>query len=353
MWHRVLNLSRSLLPVVLIVVPIIGLVILIAWLTNQDTPIANDLAATKFAAQLDSDTSGLLGKPLPGIWYDTNELDNRKYTVQYTEYAILEWHPELRQPHDILLVHIGTLLYRRVYPDTIPIQTPNFSQNSLIFRETGKRIGGQFLEYWHNHGEKALLGLPITDEFEERSSQDGVKYLTQYFERAVLQLRPQNPYPNNVQRLQIGRSLYISRHGSPLDQLRDNPEVALRGFFLSNPLAKSFGIPLLLLFIVYLLDLLASEGKTIRPSPDLAPQVSLNLLIGALALDFTTLLEYEWRASSVGMIMLIHVFLLACALLSIKQYKNTSLERRGVRVTWGVFAVILGFMGMVLSLLIT
>src|SRR5688500_3229607 len=69
---------------------------------------------------------------------------------------------------------------------------------SRTFSETGKTVRGKFLRYWETHGGLAQQGFPISDEMQEKSDIDGKTYTVQYFERAVFELHPENPPPNDV-----------------------------------------------------------------------------------------------------------------------------------------------------------
>ena len=73
-----------------------------------------------------------------------------------------------------------------------------------LFPETGKRVGGVFLDYWQSHGGLAQQGYPISDEFMERSALDGKTYTVQYFERAVFEYHPENAAPYEVLLSQLG-----------------------------------------------------------------------------------------------------------------------------------------------------
>ena len=52
------------------------------------------------------------------------------------------------------------------------------------FPETGHTLAYGFKHYWEAHGGLAVFGYPITEEFDERSEEDGRVYTVQYFERA-------------------------------------------------------------------------------------------------------------------------------------------------------------------------
>jgi hypothetical protein len=91
---------------------------------------------------------------------------------------------------------------------------PNNSPGSLLFKETGKRLGGAFLDYWNAHGGLAQQGYPITDEFSEVSALDGKTYTVQYFERAVFEYHPENNAQNRVLLAQLGTFRFNSRQGN-------------------------------------------------------------------------------------------------------------------------------------------
>jgi iron complex transport system substrate-binding protein len=78
------------------------------------------------------------------------------------------------------------------------------TQNPYKFAETGKTIGGKFRTYWESHGGLAQQGYPVSDEFTEVSALNGKPYTVQYFQRAVLELHPENQAPNDVLLSQLG-----------------------------------------------------------------------------------------------------------------------------------------------------
>src|SRR5207248_2932021 len=87
-------------------------------------------------------------------------------------------------------------------------QQPNTAQGSVLFKETGKRLGGTFLDYWNKHGGLAQQGFPISDEFSEKSDLNGKVYRVQYFERAVFEYHPENKPPYDVLLSQLGTFRY-------------------------------------------------------------------------------------------------------------------------------------------------
>jgi pimeloyl-ACP methyl ester carboxylesterase len=108
---------------------------------------------------------------------------------------------------------LGTFRYRQKYPEGAPAQNPNDNPGSQLFAETGKRVGGKFLEYWNANGGLAQQGFPISDEFTEVSDLDGKTYTVQYFERAVFEMHPENPAPYDVLLSQLGTFQYNGKYG--------------------------------------------------------------------------------------------------------------------------------------------
>src|SRR4051794_5729098 len=74
----------------------------------------------------------------------------------------------------------------------------------VSFRETGKSVCGRFLQYWQTHGGLTQQGFPISGQFREVSSLNGMPYTVQYFERAVFELHPESQPPYDVLLSQLG-----------------------------------------------------------------------------------------------------------------------------------------------------
>jgi beta propeller repeat protein len=144
------------------------------------------------------------GFPISGIMGEVNDLDGKMYAVQYFERAVFEHHPENQPPYNVLLSQLGTFQYKKKYPNGAPGQQPDNSPGSQLFPDTGKRVGGKFLEYWQTHGGLPQQGFPISDEFMEKSDLDGKTYRVQYFERAVFEYHPENQPPYDVLLSQLG-----------------------------------------------------------------------------------------------------------------------------------------------------
>lgn len=138
------------------------------------------------------------GYPISGEFREQSDIDGKSYTVQYFERAVFEMHPENIPPYDILLSLLGRIHYKQKYPTGAPGQQANTLPNSILFPQTGKRLGGEFLEYWRANGGLAQQGYPVSDELYEKSEIDGKSYRVQYFERAVFEYHPENNPPYHV-----------------------------------------------------------------------------------------------------------------------------------------------------------
>ncbi len=155
------------------------------------------------------------GYPISEEMQERSEIDGKVYRVQYFERAVFEYHPENHSPYEVLLSLLGVLEYRRKYPDPrgAPGQTPNTSPGSVLFPQTGRRLGGVFLDYWQAHGGLGQFGYPISDEFMEVSELDGRVYRVQYFERAVFEHHPEYAgTPYEVLLSQLGTYEYRCRY---------------------------------------------------------------------------------------------------------------------------------------------
>ena len=153
------------------------------------------------------------GYPISEVMGEVSALNGKPYTVQYFERAVFEYHPENQAPYDVLLSQLGTFRYKAKYPSGAPGQQPNNDAGSILFAETGKRVGGKFLDYWQKNGGLAQQGFPISDEFTEVSDLNGKSYTVQYFERAVFELHPENQAPYDVLLSQLGTFQYKQKYG--------------------------------------------------------------------------------------------------------------------------------------------
>jgi outer membrane protein assembly factor BamB len=143
---------------------------------------------------------------------EISPIDGKTYMMQYFERAVFEYHPENQPPYDVLLSLLGTLAYEQNYPTGAPAQQPNTDPDSVLFEQTGKRLGGKFLQYWQQDGGVSQQGYPISDEFTEVSETDGKPYTVQYFERAVFEYHPENSAPYDVLLSLLGTFRYKQVH---------------------------------------------------------------------------------------------------------------------------------------------
>lgn len=177
------------------------------------------------------------GYPISEVIQETNDTDGKIYSVQYFERAIFEYHPENRPPFDVLLSLLGVFLSNQKYPQGAPGAAPSNEAGSRIFAETGKRVGGRFLQYWQQNGGLAQQGFPISDEFMERSDLDGKTYRVQYFQRAVFEYHPENRPPFDVLLSQLGTFRYRAKYSATLAQLSGNGNKVAGPFSLKRGLA--------------------------------------------------------------------------------------------------------------------
>ena len=103
---------------------------------------------------------------------------------------------------------------------TLMIGVPNHAtaaEDCARFAETGQSVCGIFLAYWQSHGGLAQQGFPLSGAFNERSTIDNRYYVVQYFERAVLELHPNEPGVSSELLSQLGREALQARYpqGAP------------------------------------------------------------------------------------------------------------------------------------------
>jgi hypothetical protein len=65
------------------------------------------------------------GYPISESFEEVSEADGKTYIVQYFERAVMEYHPELKPPHQVQLTALGTLRHRALYPNGAPMAASN------------------------------------------------------------------------------------------------------------------------------------------------------------------------------------------------------------------------------------
>jgi Cellulase (glycosyl hydrolase family 5) len=120
------------------------------------------------------------------------------------------------------LIHF-TAAPNRLYNLSIPNRPPAFQPvaplpNTLFFKETGHNLKGAFRTYWERNGGLARYGFPLSEEFVEKTPQDGKTYVVQYFERARFEYHPENSAPYDVLLGHLGRTITAGRENEPAFQ---------------------------------------------------------------------------------------------------------------------------------------
>lgn len=144
--------------------------------------------------------------------------------AQWFERQRIELHPENAAPYDVLIGRVGAdlLAQEGINWFTFPQFDPSRGAQADCedFTQTGHAVCGLFLDYYKSHGlhidqsqigitpqeSLALLGLPLS-EAQQVTLNDGSTYTVQWFERARLELHPENPAPFNVLEGLLGREL--------------------------------------------------------------------------------------------------------------------------------------------------
>jgi hypothetical protein len=128
------------------------------------------------------------------------------YLVQWTERQRLEYHPEnAGTQFEVQLGLLGRELTkglegpRFTATTTSSINSVNTTgtgqsqaEQSHMFTETGHLVSGEFLSYWQQHGGLRIFGYPISNSYTDGSLQ------IQWFERARMELHPENPPETRV-----------------------------------------------------------------------------------------------------------------------------------------------------------
>ena len=118
----------------------------------------------------------------------SEEMTENGMTVQYFERARFEWHPGADPSHfDVLLGLLGNevTVGRQSEAPFVPLNATS-DANCTFYAATGHRLCFGFRAYWQTHGGLAILGYPISEEFQENG------YTVQYFQRQRLEYHPEN-----------------------------------------------------------------------------------------------------------------------------------------------------------------
>ncbi len=118
------------------------------------------------------------GYPLTPAFYEG------AYLVQYFERNRFELHPEnAGTPYEVLLGLLGS---ERLAASRLALPPETAQPGGQFFPATGYSVGGAFLQYWQTHGGLAQFGYPRSPQMPDEGR------TVQYFERARLELHPEN-----------------------------------------------------------------------------------------------------------------------------------------------------------------
>lgn len=131
----------------------------------------------------------IFGRPISGLL----EENGRKF--QWFERARLELWPEhLGTKYEVQSGRVGVEFTKnRDFP---PQEFFANRSGMQYFPETQHGLRGAFYEFWQNNGGVDILGYPISEELQEVLPEDGTYHTVQYFERARLELHPNDPNQN-------------------------------------------------------------------------------------------------------------------------------------------------------------
>ena len=101
-------------------------------------------------------------------------------------------------------MHYRVLLAAFLLALLLPVQAGAQSAQRC-FAETGFCMGGRIRQFWEQNGGLPVFGYPITPQQSEQI--EGHSVTAQWFERARLELHPQNPRPYDVQLGRLGADL--------------------------------------------------------------------------------------------------------------------------------------------------
>lgn len=145
--------------------------------------------------------------------------------VQWFERARIELHPGNAAPYNVLLGRVGAERLAQLGRDWSSQPPSQPQQGCRFFAETGRNVCEPFLAFWESHGREldgsqgvsdveslALFGLPLTEAQEEQI--DGQTYTVQWFERARLELHPENPAASRVLLGRLGAELIAGGGGA-------------------------------------------------------------------------------------------------------------------------------------------
>ena len=161
----------------------------------------------------------------------------RFFRVQFFERAILEEHPPAPEDPNAQPRVLGRLLGVQLVskrlqeapfrPVVETAATPEHAWDAVT-QHTLADSPAPFKRFFESNGGLAVLGRPLSEQFEEQNADTGRKHWVQYFERQRLEWHPENADP--AFQIQLGRlgDEYRAAHAASLDPAaftwRNGPE---------------------------------------------------------------------------------------------------------------------------------
>lgn len=147
-----------------------------------------------------------------------NEAGTRRL-VQNFQRARFEYWPENPAPYKVQLSLLGQSLRGGIDPPVIPEKIPTAGIGDYYFAETGHIVPATFMTFFRARGGLDIFGYPISEMYLE----NGI--LVQYFQRARMELHPENPPAYRVQLGLIGQD-YLRRYGVATTSQNPSPAPA-------------------------------------------------------------------------------------------------------------------------------
>ncbi|WP_254150975.1 sortase [Candidatus Chloroploca mongolica] len=167
----------------------------------------------------------VFGYPLTPL--QTEVIEGRRVQVQWFERHRLELHPELAWPYTVQLGRLGIERLARDGRSPVLPAAGQAAAGCRFFGDTGLNVCGDILRAWAANGIEndgragysvaeslALWGLPITEARPETLA-DGREYIVQWFERARLEIHPEQPAPFRVLGGLLGAELKPQAQAAP------------------------------------------------------------------------------------------------------------------------------------------
>lgn len=163
----------------------------------------------------------VFGAPITPQMHES--IEGESLQVQWFERVRLELHPQNEPPYDVLVSRLGVERLEQQGRSWWEFPRSTAQDGCRFFAETQHNICGEMLEAWRANGlaldgqaaiseaeSLALFGMPISDVQTETLG-DGREYRVQWYERARLELHPENEPPYRVLFGLLGSEVYGER----------------------------------------------------------------------------------------------------------------------------------------------